>query len=94
MVEMKKVWAMYFSPTGGTEKAVKTTAEALADKNIKVINAGRKGDKTPLALMRLESVLFKQKFDALSIFLGVNDAIIGRGRWADEPGSIYEHVND
>ena len=60
-------------------------AEALADKNIKVINAGRKGDKTPLALMRLESVLFKQKFDALSIFLGVNDAIIGRGRWADEP---------
>ena len=57
----------------------------LASLNINVINAGRKGDKTPLALMRLESVLFKQKFDALSIFLGVNDAIIGRGRWADEP---------
>ena len=31
-MEMKKVWAMYFSPTGGTEKAVKTTAEALAAK--------------------------------------------------------------
>ena len=30
-MEMKKVWAMYFSPTGGTEKAVKTTAEALAN---------------------------------------------------------------
>ena len=29
-MEMKKVWAMYFSPTGGTEKAVKTTAKALA----------------------------------------------------------------
>ena len=31
-MEMKKVWAMYFSPTGGTEKAVKTTAKALAEK--------------------------------------------------------------
>lgn len=30
-MEIKKVWAMYFSPTGGTEKAVKTTAEALAN---------------------------------------------------------------
>lgn len=60
-------------------------AERLRPMNINVINAGRKGDKTPLALMRLETVLFKQKFDALSIFLGVNDAIIGRGRWADEP---------
>ena len=31
-MEMKKVWAMYFSPTGGTEKVVKGTAEALAAK--------------------------------------------------------------
>ena len=60
-------------------------AQTLAPMNINVINAGRKGDKTPLALMRLENVLFKQNFDALAIFLGVNDAIIGRGRWADEP---------
>ena len=60
-------------------------ADELAPMNIKVINAGREGDKTPLALMRLETVLFKQEFDALAIFLGVNDAIIGRGRWADEP---------
>lgn len=60
-------------------------AEKLAARNINVINAGRKGDKTPLALMRLEQTLFKKNFDALSIFLGVNDAIIGRGRWADEP---------
>ena len=57
----------------------------LASRNIKVVNMGRKGDKTPLALMRLETTLFKQQFDALSIFLGVNDAIIGRGRWADDP---------
>ena len=31
-MELKRVWAMYFSPTGGTEKAVKTTAQALAAK--------------------------------------------------------------
>ena len=60
-------------------------SEELSHMNIKVVNAGRKGDKTPLALMRLENVLFKQNFDALAIFLGVNDAIVGRGRWADEP---------
>ena len=29
-MEIKKVWAMYFSPTGGTEKAVKTVAEDVA----------------------------------------------------------------
>lgn len=69
-------------------------AERLRRKNITVINAGRKGDKTPLALMRLESVLFKKEFDALSIFLGVNDAIIGRGRWADEPFIAPETYHD
>lgn len=69
-------------------------AERLRSKNITVINAGRKGDKTPLALMRLESVLFKKEFDALSIFLGVNDAIIGRGRWADEPFIAPETYRD
>ena len=31
-MELKKVWAMYFSPTGGTEKAVKTTAQVVAEK--------------------------------------------------------------
>lgn len=30
-MELKKVWAMYFSPTGGTEKAVTTTAKAVAE---------------------------------------------------------------
>ena len=31
-MELKKIWAMYFSPTGGTEKVVRGTAEALAAK--------------------------------------------------------------
>ena len=31
-MEQKKVWAVYFSPTGGTQKVVCTTAETLAQK--------------------------------------------------------------
>ena len=31
-MELKRVWAMYFSPTGGTEKAVRTTAQVVAEK--------------------------------------------------------------
>ena len=31
-MNLQKIWAMYFSPTGGTEKAVKGTAEVLAAK--------------------------------------------------------------
>ena len=31
-MELKKVWAVYFSPTGGTKKVVTGTAEALAAK--------------------------------------------------------------
>ena len=34
-MEIKKVWAVYFSPTGGTEKVVTGTAEALAAKPIR-----------------------------------------------------------
>lgn len=31
-MEQKKIWAMYFSPTGGTKTVVTKTAEALAEK--------------------------------------------------------------
>jgi len=57
----------------------------LAKKNIKVINAGRGGDKTPWALTRLESDVIALKPDAVSIFLGTNDCAVGRAQWADEP---------
>ena len=30
-MEIKKVWAMYFSPTGGTEKAVRTVSAHVAE---------------------------------------------------------------
>ena len=54
-------------------------------KQHKVINAGRGGDKTPWALTRFQSDVIDIKPDALMIFLGANDAAVGRGCWADEP---------
>jgi len=52
---------------------------------IKVINAGQAGDKTPTALTRLHTDVIAFNPDAVSIFLGTNDAAVGRGIWADEP---------
>lgn len=51
----------------------------------KIINAGVGGDKTPTAFMRFRSEVLDVKPDAVSIFLGTNDGLVGRGRWADEP---------
>ena len=64
---------------------VRILQERLAPRRIEVVNAGRGGDKTPWALTRLEAGVINLKPTALSIFLGTNDARIGRGRWADEP---------
>ena len=64
---------------------VRLLADALRPRGIKVINAGRGGDKTPWALTRLVPDVIERKPDAVSIFLGTNDCVIGRGRWADEP---------
>ena len=52
---------------------------------ISVVNAGHGGDKTVTALMRFRKDVLERKPDALSIFFGANDALIGHGRWADEP---------
>jgi acyl-CoA thioesterase I len=57
----------------------------LAKKGITVINAGLGGDKTPTALMRLQHEVIDMKPTAVSVFLGTNDALVGRGIWADEP---------
>lgn len=59
--------------------------EYLEKRGIKVINCGRGGDKTPWALTRLQSDVIDMKPDAVSIFLGTNDAVIGHGRWRHEP---------
>lgn len=57
----------------------------LRPKGVTVVRAGRGGDKTPWALTRLQQDVIDRKPDALSIFLGANDAAVGRGVWADEP---------
>lgn len=50
-----------------------------------IINSGVGGDKTTTALMRFKPDVLEHKPDVLSIFFGVNDSAIGRGKWADEP---------
>jgi len=59
--------------------------QRLAPNGISVVNSGRGGDKTPMALVRLQRDVIDCKPTALSIMLGTNDAQVGRGRWADEP---------
>ena len=73
------------SLTANTNGYVKLLQERLAPRGIEVINAGRGGDKTPWAMTRLEQDVIARKPAALSIFLGANDAAVGRGIWADEP---------
>lgn len=64
---------------------VRILQEKLAAQQVTVVNAGRGGDKTPWALTRLEPDIIAKKPQAISIFLGTNDCVVGRGRWADEP---------
>jgi lysophospholipase L1-like esterase len=73
------------SITAPPDGYVRILQERLAPRGIEVVNAGRGGEKTPWALTRLETGVIQLKPTALSIFLGTNDARIGRGRWADEP---------
>ncbi|MGD1002375.1 MAG: GDSL-type esterase/lipase family protein [Candidatus Brocadiia bacterium] len=73
------------SLTAPKDGFVALLAKALKPLKIRVINAGLGGDKTPQTLVRLRQDVIARKPDALSIFLGTNDGVIGRGRWADEP---------
>ena len=73
------------SLTAAGDGYVKTLQEKLEPQGIRIINAGLGGDKTPAALTRLKSDVLDRKPDAVSIFFGNNDAVIGRGIWRDEP---------
>ncbi len=73
------------SLTAGKNGYMKHLTEKLGAKGIKVINAGLSGDKTPMALTRIKTAIADQKPDAVFFFFGTNDAVIGRGRWRDEP---------
>ncbi len=73
------------SLTAAKNGYVQMLSEALAGRGVEMVNSGRGGEKTPWALTRLESGVIAHKPDAVSIFLGANDAAVGRGCWADEP---------
>ena len=73
------------SLTAAQDGYIKILDAKLRKQKIKVINAGLGGDKTPAALARLRSDVIALKPDGVSIFLGANDAAVGRGIWADEP---------
>jgi len=73
------------SLTAAKDGYIKILEDRLQPLQIKVINAGLGGDKTPAALIRLQSDVIAVKPDAVSIFLGANDAAVGRGIWSDEP---------
>lgn len=64
---------------------VERLAAFLEPKGIRVVNAGLGGDKTPYALTRLRQEVIDVAPDAVSLFFGANDAVIGRGIWRDEP---------
>lgn len=72
------------SITANKNYYIKYLREALEPGGIKIVNAGRSGDKTPMALTRIAE-LAAEKPDAVLIFFGANDSVIGKGRWRDEP---------
>ena len=76
------------SLTAGDSSYVSYLQKTLPDNEI--INAGRGGDKTTWALTRLEEAVLSHNPDAVLIFLGANDAAVGRAVWADEPTVTVE----
>lgn len=71
------------SLTEGSSSYVSFLQQLLPDNT--VINSGQGGDKTPHALTRFQKDVLDHDPDALFVFLGANDAAVGRGVWADEP---------
>lgn len=85
LVKGEKLVCFGDSITAAKDGYMKILDAKLGKLDIKVVNAGLGGDKTPAALTRLRSEVIDLKPDAVSIFLGTNDAAVGRGIWADEP---------
>ena len=81
------------SITANENYYIKYLREALGTNGVKVVNAGLSGDKTPMALTRIRDVA-AEKPDAVMIFFGANDSVIGRARWRDEPTVSPEAYRD
>ena len=76
------LWRQYHRTAGRLCPDLTGAIEAAEDRGRQRRTRGR---QTPWALTQLKTGVIQLKPTALSIFLGTNDARIGRGRWADEP---------
>ena len=81
------------SITANENYYIKYLRKTLESLGVEVVNAGRSGDKTPMALTRIRDVADK-KPDAVMIFFGANDSVIGKARWRDEPTVSPEAYRD
>lgn len=72
------------SITANENYYIKYLRQHLETNGVTVVNAGVPGDKTPMALTRIRDVA-AEKPDAVMIFFGANDSVIGKARWRDEP---------
>ncbi|MBQ3748400.1 MAG: hypothetical protein II863_13435 [Kiritimatiellae bacterium] len=81
------------SITAGKDYYVKYLRPVLETNGVTVVNAGLSGDKTPMALTRIRDVA-AEKPDAVMIFFGTNDSLVGKARWRDEPTVSPEAYRD
>ena len=81
------------SITAGKNSYIRFLRPALETNGVTVVNAGLSGDKTPMALTRIRDVA-AEKPDAVMIFFGANDSLIGKARWRDEPTVSPEAYRD
>ena len=81
------------SITAGKNYYIRFLRSVLETNGITVVNAGLSGDKTPIALTRIRDVA-AEKPDAVMIFFGANDSLIGKARWRDEPTVSPEAYRD
>lgn len=73
---------------------VSILSNELAAAGVRVVNGGKSGDKTPTALARLARTVEAVQPDAMLLFFGANDAVIGRAQWRDEPKIAPETYRD
>lgn len=81
------------SITANENYYIKYLRLSLEPKGIVIVNGGVSGDKTPMAMTRLRDVA-AEKPDAVMIFFGANDSVIGHARWRDEPTVSPEGFRD
>jgi len=81
------------SITANENYYIKHVRKALGTNGVTVVNAGLSGDKTPMALARIRDVA-AEKPDAVMMFFGANDSVVGKEHWSNEPKVSKEAYRD